>query len=416
MYDERVYWMWFQKGIGTANIKTRIISDYYASAEQFYEDVVSGKSPAGFSEAELARLRSHSVKAEKENFDRAFSLGYDILCPNSKGYPSQLKNIDTPPSVLYVWGNASVLSDKSVAIVGTRSPKTDSYDIAYHMSGGLAVNNVTVVSGGALGIDTAAHRGALDSGGRTIAVLGCGLDYPYLPANAEMRKEISKNGALISEFAIGSPASGKHFPIRNRVIAALSMATVVVQGKKSSGTMITAGYAEKYHKTIFAVPGNPVESINSGNNSLISDGAYPVVTYTDVLKKFLPIREIIIDKDAHKPISNYVIKNVNNEHKSVKKAHEDKTEKNTDAQNGTVLKDKNEKDIALLKAEAVEKYGLSDETKAVLDCIDEASADVDLIALKTGLSVSDILVSLTELEMYGIIEKTGSRSCRFIRP
>ena len=100
----------------------------------------------------------------------------------------------------------------------------------------------------------------------------------------------------------------------------------------------------------------------------------------------------------------------------LKKAHEDKTEKNTDAQNGTVLKDKNEKDIALLKAEAVEKYGLSDETKAVLDCIDEASADVDLIALKTGLSVSDILVSLTELEMYGIIEKTGSRSCRFIRP
>lgn len=412
VYDERVYWMWIQRGIGIANIKTRIVSDYYESAVQFYEQVISGASPAGFSEADIKKLLSHSINEEKNNYDKTLSLGYDILCPNSKNYPKSLKNIDTPPSVIYVWGDSSVLSSRSVSIVGTRSPQTDSYDIAYHMSSGFAVNNITVISGGALGIDTAAHSGALDSGGKTIAVLGCGLDSTYLPANADLRKKISKNGALISEFAIGSPASGKHFPIRNRVIAALGMATIVVQGKKNSGTMITAGYAEKYHKTIFAVPGNPVESINSGNNSLILDGAYPVVTYTDVLKRILPVNKIISDKNAQKPVSGYVIKDLNCGNKNIKKNEIRKFEK---VEKIAVSEDKKEESIAILKEKAVNKYNLSEETKTVLEYIDEEMTDVDLIALKTKLPVCNILVSLTELEMYGIIEKSGSRRCKFIK-
>ncbi len=199
------------------------------------------------------------------------------------GYPQLLDQIQLPPSLLYTLGTFDEADALSVAIVGSRSPTPYGIWAARALSTGLCAAGVTIVSGMARGIDTAAHVAALEAGGRTIAVLGCGLDVDYPRENKALKKRIAASGSVITEFSEGTQPLRRNFPQRNRIISGLSLAVVVVEASLRSGSLITAKWALDQGREVMAVPGRIDSRLSDGPNSLIGDGALPVVRAEDII-------------------------------------------------------------------------------------------------------------------------------------
>lgn len=210
-------------------------------------------------------------------------LGVELLTWEDERYPSLLREIADPPCALYLRGTLRPEDRTGLAVVGTRRASGYGREIAAKLSGDLARAGVTVVSGLAVGIDTAAHRGALGGGGRTLAVLGCGLDIPYPAGNARLREEIVASGALLSEFPIGSGPEPWRFPARNRIVSGLTLGTLVVEGDMKSGALITAEFASEQGREVFAVPGEVRNLRAIGPHRLIQDGAKLVHDVDDIL-------------------------------------------------------------------------------------------------------------------------------------
>lgn len=204
-------------------------------------------------------------------------------------YPSNLREIPTPPGMLYVRGSFDEGDALAVAIVGSRAATSYGLAVAERLAADLAARGVTVVSGLARGIDSAAHRGALRAGGRTIAVLGSGLDVIYPPENRRLAREIEAQGAVVSQFGPGTRPLSGHFPARNRVIAGLALAVVVVEAAEKSGSLITAGLAGEMGREVMAVPGLLTSAQSVGAHRLIQDGAALVQGWEDVVGQ-LPLR------------------------------------------------------------------------------------------------------------------------------
>lgn len=232
---------------------------------------------------------------------RAASAGFKILTRVDGDYPRALLDHPLPPPVLYCRG--TLPNGPAVGMVGSR--RCDGYgrEVADHLAGLLARSGVTVVSGFALGIDQAAHRGAVDAGGPTVAVLGCGLDIDYPRHSARLAEQIASHGALVSEFPLGREPRNWHFPIRNRVIAALASAMIVVQAKPRSGSLITAHAALELGRDVFAVPGRIFDELSQGTNGLLVDGAAPLTCVEDVLEPLglAPAPRIVGPSMAHDP-------------------------------------------------------------------------------------------------------------------
>lgn len=197
-------------------------------------------------------------------------------------YPAVLKEIKDFPKVLFYRGNPAIMNDRCAAVVGSRKTTQYGRNTARSISARLAEKQVVIVSGMAKGIDTCAHRGALDVGGGTIAVLGCGIDICYPRDNNGLKEEIEQNGLVISEYPPGTEPARYYFPRRNRIISGLSELTVVVQAGNSSGALITAELAAEQGREVFAVPGNIDSMYNIGNNKLIKEGAVPVTCIDDI--------------------------------------------------------------------------------------------------------------------------------------
>ena len=204
-----------------------------------------------------------------------------------EGYPSHLKLISTPPPVLYIKGKLKPEDARSIAIVGPRKAHSYGQKVSHKLSYELARHDFTVVSGLAKGIDTCAHRGALDAGGRTIAVMGRGLSGIYPIQNKELAEEIIQSGALISEFPMDVKPESRNFPQRNRIISGLTLGIVVVEAPIKSGSLITAEHAHKQGRKVFAVPGQILSAHSSGCHGLIKNGALLVDTVNDLLEAFL---------------------------------------------------------------------------------------------------------------------------------
>ncbi len=202
---------------------------------------------------------------------------------NDPEYPAQLKNIHKPPQQLYVNGSLLPQKNVAIAIVGSRRASLYGIQMSEKLGYELAERGVTVVSGMARGIDTAAHRGALKARGRTIAVMGSGHGHIYPSENKELYQEIVKTGAVITEFADDVAPQPFHFPMRNRIISGLSLGVVVVEAAKDSGALITAELAAEQGREVFAVPGKVSSTTSSGTNALIKDGARLVETVDDIL-------------------------------------------------------------------------------------------------------------------------------------
>lgn len=204
-----------------------------------------------------------------------------ILTWEDPEYPSYLKAIDSAPPILYLKGNIPLLFKRNFAVVGSRNASLNAMNFARELSSDLGKEGMNVVSGLALGIDTAAHQGALESG--TIAVLGGGIDVAYPKENADLQAEIAEKGLLISEFPFGTPPVAHHFPRRNRIIAGLSAGVLVVEARQQSGSMITANYANDFGREVFAVPGSPYDPRAEGTNKLIKEGACVVRNVGDII-------------------------------------------------------------------------------------------------------------------------------------
>ncbi len=212
-------------------------------------------------------------------------LGLTLIPITSPGYPAALKAIYDPPVLLYVRGQLLESDKLSLAIVGSRRATIYGRSVAERLARDLAGKGLTIVSGGARGIDTAAHKGALAAGGRTMAFLGCGANVNYPAENKKLFDSIAESGAVVSEFPLGSTPEPWRFPPRNRLISGVSLAVLICQSPEASGALITAGYAAEQGKDVFAVPGNVDDDRNRGCHKLIRDGARLVENAQDVMEE-----------------------------------------------------------------------------------------------------------------------------------
>ena len=234
---------------------------------------VSAQSIATGKSAELAR----------EELARASDDGVTVLSSEDPLYPSRLKEIYDPPSILYVRGNPEVLTKPGIAVVGTRHPTPYGSGMAERLACDLATQGLVIISGMARGVDTASHRGAIAGKGKTVAVFGTGVDVIYPKENSRLSEQIlALGGALVSEFPLGTFAAPQNFPIRNRILSGMSLGVLVVEAAEYSGTRITARLALEQNRDVFAVPGNVTNENSWGPNTLLKQGAKLVATWEDV--------------------------------------------------------------------------------------------------------------------------------------
>jgi DNA processing protein len=290
MVDEVFYWLALSltPGIGSILIK-RLLDCFKTPEAVFHAPVKELLKIEGLGEKVAEEIRKGPVeKAVERELFLLREVGGKIVTLKDDGYPKRLRDIYDPPALLYVRGELKREDELAVAIVGSR--KTSPYGrwITEKVSQELARHGVTIVSGMARGIDSLAQWGAISAGGRTIAVLGCGVDVIYPPENRKLFSKIIDHGAILSEFSMGSPPEGGHFPKRNRIISGLSAGVVVVEAGEKSGSLITAGYALEQGREVFAVPGNVGAEGSRGTNQLIREGAKMVESSEDILEEILP--------------------------------------------------------------------------------------------------------------------------------
>jgi len=234
----------------------------------------------------VAAIRAlDAARAGEAEERRARSAGATIVTTADPGYPAPLRELPDPPPVLYLLGAVAPEDEAAVAVVGARTATAYGRTMAARIAGGLAACGVTVVSGLARGVDAAAHRAALESGGRTIAVLGSGLDRLYPPEHRRLGAEIALRGAVLTEFPFGSAPERWHFPMRNRLVSGLARGVVVVEAAARSGALITADAALEQGRDVFAVPGPATAPTSAGTNRLIRQGATLVESAADVLEE-----------------------------------------------------------------------------------------------------------------------------------
>ncbi len=275
--------MWLQQLLGTSTQNALRLVEHFG-ADHLYDS----RHEEGFLSMLTLSQRRHVDASDLDSFTERLSYcqtnNIDILSVGDKRYPTQLFALENPPVLLYVRGNAKLLKEGYLmAVVGTRTPSLYGTDITKAICDELTRYEVTLVSGLATGLDSVAHRSAVAAGTSTIAVLGNGVDHFYPSANRELQLAIAKTGALVSEFPPTSEPFKGSFLMRNRIIAALSDALLVTEARERSGTMSTANTAIGIGRTVFAVPGNISTPMSGGTNSLIYDGATPVLSPLSLL-------------------------------------------------------------------------------------------------------------------------------------
>lgn len=369
--DNTVYWVWLQQAIKQGSSKAKIINHFYENIKDFYDGKeIEWRLCGCFTNNEIFALCESSLEEAEKTVRLSRNLGYKIVCICDEEYPNLLRHIDNPPALLYVKGDISFLNSvKSIGIVGTRKASEYGLTMARDLSRDLALNNVAVISGGALGIDSAAHQGALDAGGKTVAVLGCGINYPYLLGNLKLRNEISNSGAVISEYPPNFPSKPFTFPIRNRIISGISSGIVVIEAGQKSGSLITANLANNQNRDVFVVPVNKESKNSEGSFSLIEDGAMVVASVQDIL-------------------SEYDHKNLN-----IKK------KKTVSTENKPNIQKSKSRDIS----------NVPEEYKNIYEILLKGKTHIDIISEITEISVDKLLLTLTEMELSGLVKSSSGK-------
>ncbi len=352
--DDKRYWIGFTlvKGIGA--VRFQRLLERFGDAGSAWRAAPVDLAGAGLGLKMIERLVAVREKVDLSLiWEQIHSKGIQVLTWMDEAYPQRLKEIEQPPPVLYLRGELSPEDSWAVAIVGTRRVTSYGRQVTEEISTYLAANGVTVVSGLARGVDAIAHNAALKAGGRTLAVLGSGVDRIYPPENRSMAEQIIEHGAVMSDYVPGTPPESSNFPPRNRIISGLSMAVIVIEAGETSGALITAEFAADQGREVFAVPGNILAPQSKGTNQLIQRGALPLLSASDIMQALNLTRV--------------------GEHKAARKA---------------------------LPADTVEAK--------LLETIGEEPLHVDEIRNQTGLPVEKVSATLVMMELKGMVRQVGN--------
>lgn len=395
MMDKK-YWIWLQLCLGQGARFKEIIEDF-GSVQKLYEGgLFEWKLSPSISQKQAERLLSFKLEDAEKIISDCESNSWSIITYDDALYPQRLKEISNPPAVLYIDGSIEGYGKLApLAVVGTRKASTYALRAARIMAKGYALCGGAVVSGGALGVDSAAHRGALEAGGITYAVLGCGFGVDYLNENRDLRNEIkASGGALISEYPPRTPATKFNFPMRNRIISALSLGTLVVEAGQKSGSLITANYAAEQGRDIFAIPASIFDSHFLGTNLLIDDGAVVATSPSVIVAQYAERFETL---DLSKALSVQELASLGDKiNKTTKKSEQ------IDFDN---MPQDRVKRVNLSNKE----NNLSNNEKAVFEALNDELQTIESITDKCKLNLNEVLSSLTLLEMEGLITSASGQ-------
>ena len=384
------YNIWLQTALG-AGAKTENILNFFSSAEEIYRSTETERRLSGvFTQRQICKMAETDIGKSYEILENCAGLGVDVVTMDSSLYPASLLQIPNAPIVLYVKGDIRCFSDCiPIAIVGTRNASERALSKTFELSGMLSNSGFCIVSGGALGIDSAAHAGAIHAKGKTAAVLGAGIGAKYLQKNAHLRTAISENGAILSEYPPFTEPHKGTFPMRNRLISGISVGTVVVEAGIKSGSLITAKFANEQGRDVFAVPDRYSGLSNEGVKELLEDGAKPVFCAMDILSEYIykfPEKVVI---NAHIDLmKDLSICETGYENSKLKYNFNEPNKTDT-----TDIKNKKKKIADPVSDVAVKVY----------NTFENKPLSINNIAEVLDIPVNSILSALTELEIYGYI-------------
>lgn len=285
MKNELSYWVATSAipGVGTATFD--YLLKHFKTLKKFWETPAENIKRLKLDEKTRQSIIDYRRSIDpKVYLQTVYERGIKVLSLADRDYPANLRSISDAPPVLYFKGEIRFEDDLAIAVVGARYATAYGRQVTEKLVYELVNSRMTIVSGLARGIDSFAHRAALEAGGRTIAVLGCGVDLIYPPENKNLAEQIIKNGAIVSEFPLGFPAVPSNFPARNRIVSGLSLGVLVTEGAIDSGSLITAGQAAEQGREVFAVPGPINSKMSEGTNKLIKEGVHPVTETADILE------------------------------------------------------------------------------------------------------------------------------------
>ncbi len=394
MTDKR-YWIWLSKCLGEGAKFKEIIEDF-GSVEKLYEsNILEWRMSPALNAKQIEKLSKLKLDISDEIIEECKQNFWSIITYDDEAYPQRLREISNPPAVLYVEGEiGDIENTAAVAIVGTRRASTYALKAAHIMAKGIALCSCAVISGGAIGVDSASHRGALEAGGKTYAVLGCGLGADYLRENEDLRREIvSSGGALITEYPPHTPATKFTFPMRNRIISGLSLGTLVVEAGEKSGSLITANFAAEQDRDIFAIPASIFDSNFLGTNLLINDGAIVATSPSVIVNQYAERYGL----DESKALSVKELAEIG-------KKQKENTPKKDQISFDTMPQDRVKRVDLSKKA-----LDLPDNEKAVFNALSDELQVIEAIAEKANMNINEVLASLTLLEMKGLIISASGR-------
>ncbi len=365
--DSLIYWVWLGNLPGIFSNKITALMEHFESIEEIYK-AADYKNIPGISRGDALILGSKDLSHAKEIIEKINKLGAYILTYDDIDYPDELRKIDSPPYVLYLKGE-KLSWDRlfAIGVVGTRRCTAYGAKAADNLCFDLAARGITIVSGMARGIDSAAARAALRAGGKTIAVLGSGIDVIYPPENRELMEEIEKSGTVMTEYPPGSQPMAHHFPERNRIISGLSKGVLVIEAPLKSGALITANYALEAGRDLFAVPGEIFKDNSKGTNLLIKQGARIVSSAMDIIEEYPADIEKLVpaEEKPEEPVNNIRRITIDDE-----------------------------------KYQALDK-----KEQSVISLLIEKNMHIDDISVHTGIDIGELNAMLPMLEMLGLIRK-----------
>lgn len=377
--SDRKYWVWLSLVMGAGSRTDELFCAFKNPQEVYETEYAKRKLTGVFTPKQLERSGTTKLSDAENILSVCDKNGWGVLTPDMKEYPAGLRKLVDFPIVLYVDGDITCVRGKvMIGVVGTRKPCNESIAIARKICTGLASAGAVVVSGGALGIDRAAHESSMEAGGKTVCVLGCGLGTRYLLENEAMRRDISRNGAVISEFPPFYNANRTTFPIRNRIISGISHGVLVVEAGAKSGSLITAGCAAEQGREVFSIPGSVLTTAYTGANNLIRDGAKAVSCARDILESYAVMYPDRLDMSKADTVPDY---------ESVK-----------------------EKPSEPIPVKKEMPEDLDPNAKAVYGLFGTEPLHPDDIAAESGLPMPKVISALMMLEINGLIKQTNGKN------
>jgi DNA processing protein len=412
MTDNRRYWLWFAMAFSPGNDRIWELLSPYDDVVSAYESIKDG-SPSFLNEKEKKSAKTTHIEQCDSIIEYCENKGYDIVTFEDENYPSALKNIYNPPAVLFCMGDMECLSSSPcISCVGTRKASDYGREVTEKICGELAMRGFTIVSGFALGLDSAAHRSALAAGGKTCAVLACGLDVDYPKENAAAKKIIASHGVVITEYFPGKNPDRFCFHIRNRIIAGLSFGTLVTEAPPGSGSLITAQHTAEQGKALFCVPpANIFDKRYAGVIKYLRDGAIPVFSHLDILYEYYTSGYGFtsgsgfdwpeLSGDGEVPL------------RGTRKKAAKKQRSSSDSEKSKKAVQQSQPEALLNNGVSEEE--LSDEQIQIVNCIREKKELLaDEISELLNLDTMKTLTLLTELEIMGVAEHGPDKRFRLL--